>query len=242
MIIASHRRSGTHLLIESLRRSFGKDLMLLKTHGLADEVLGHRARMEIGTRRVLSLVDHYEDQPMLYIVRDPRDTLTSNFHWWQTSGESRCGGIAAGFRDVTPHQWITGRVRVDRVTGNDPGCGVSQAHIDEGMFSDPVGFWKKHVTSYLDEGVAMVRYEDLSRHPARTLRRIGDHFSWKRPWWPRKPFRLVGHEPRRGVIGDHRNLLEPDTVIAIEERAGPLMQRLGYLPGTSPDAETSILR
>lgn len=241
MIIASHRRSGTHLLMKSLQLSFGKNLRLLKTHGLAGEVLGHTARMEVGISSSLELLETYDDQPMLYIVRDPRDTLTSNFHWWQTSGESKIGGIAAGFCGVTPKEWIDGAVRVERVSSPDPGCGVTQAHIDEGIFYDPLGFWMKHVSSYLSAKVPMVRYEDLTRQPRKTILRVAEIFGLKRPWWPRKPGKLVGHEPRKGIVGDYRNLLEAETVTKIEDRAGALMQQLGYLPASDLHTEKALM-
>ncbi len=241
MIVASHRRSGTHLLMESLRRSFSNNFHLLKTHGLAGEVLSQQARLEAGFSKSIELLDSYDNQPVLYIVRDPRDALTSNFHWWRTSGESNCGGISASFRHITPSQWINGDVGLERVPSENPGCGVSQAHIDLGIFSDPVGFWVKHVSSYLSAQVPMVRFEDLAQQPAKTIRRIATQFGWKQPWWPRKPLRLVGHEPRKGVIGDHRTLFEAHTLAIIEERAGSLMQRLEYLPSTTNQVPETTL-
>lgn len=226
MIIASHRRSGTHFLIRSLELTFGKAFPLLKTHGLAEEVASGQARVEIG--QSLEFVEAYGDQPILYIVRDPRDALTSNYHWWATSGESKCGGIAPSFRGVSPFEWLNGKVTLGAIPVEDEGCGVTQPHVERGIFKDPVGFWVLHVTSYLETGTPFVRYEDLLLKPRPTLIEIAKRFQLKRPWWPRSPRKLVGYEPRLGVIGDHRNLMTPEALAVIEEKAGSLMRHLGY--------------
>jgi hypothetical protein len=224
MIVASHRRSGTHFLMQSLRLTFGGKFPLCKTHSLASELRTPVARIEyVGGERPESV-----DEPVVYIVRDVRDCLTSNYHWWRTSMESRCGGILPHFCDVTPAGYIGGEVRLEDVPTPNPGCGVTRAHLEFGIFADPAGFWTRHVRGYLEEGIPVIRYEDLLQQPRKTLLEIAGRFHLRRPWFPRAPRHLVGHDPRKGVIGDYRTLFDAATLRLIEERAGPVMAELGY--------------
>lgn len=228
MIVASHRRSGTHFLMQSLRLTFGKKFLLYKSHSLVSEIRTPAARIEyIGGERRTSGAPS-ADEPILYIVRDARDSLTSNYHWWRTSMESKCGGILPHFADVTPAGYIRGQVRLEDVPTPAPGCGVTRAHLELGIFTDPAGFWARHVSGYLQQGVPVLRYEDLLQQPRRTLREIADRFGLARPWFPRAPRRLVGHDPRKGVVGDHRTLFDAATLQLIDERAGAVMAELGY--------------
>ena len=228
MIVASHRRSGTHFLMQSLRLTFGKKFLLYKSHNLATEIRTPAARIEYIGGMPQATDKPPVDDPTLYIVRDVRDSLTSNYHWWRTSMESQCGGILPHFRDVTPAGYIRGQVRLQEVPTPVPGCGVTRAHLELGIFTDPAGFWARHVSGYLEQGIPVIRYEDLLRQPRQTLREIASRFGLARPWFPRAPRRLVGHDPRKGVIGDHRTLFDTATLRLIAERAGPVMAELGY--------------
>jgi hypothetical protein len=230
MIVASHRRSGTHFLMQALRLTFGRKLLLHKTHSLASEVRTPAARIEYIGGEHIAVTGPPQQEPILYIVRDVRDCLTSSYHWWRTSMESECGGILPHFRDVTPTAYIRGAVRLEAVPTPHPGCGVNQAHIDLGIFADPAGFWARHVEGYLGQGVPVIRYEDLLRQPRKTLRDAAGRLGLARPWFPRAPRRLVGHDPRKGVIGDHRTLFDAATLRLIDERAGAVMAALGYGP------------
>lgn len=230
MIVASHRRSGTHFLMQSLALTFGGRFPVFKTHGLAGEVLARKAKVERihGTEPPPSAEE--VQRQTLYIVRDVRDCLTSNYHWWRTSMESKCGGILPHFHDVTPQAYLGGAVALRAVPSPDPGCSVTQAHIDIGIFSDPAGFWARHVASYLEADLPIIRYEDLLQSPRRTLLQIAERFGLKRPWFPRAPRRLVGHDPRKGVIGDHKSLFDAGSLRLIAGKAGRVMERLGYDP------------
>lgn len=76
MIVASHRRSGTHFLMQALRLTFGRKFLIFKTHNLASEVREPGAWVEyIGGERYPAAETQ---EPILYIVRDVRDCLTSN--------------------------------------------------------------------------------------------------------------------------------------------------------------------
>jgi len=228
MIIASHRRSGTHFLMQSLLMTFGKRFPLIKTHGLAGELLAQQARIEYINGEAPLPPGQYVPQPILYIVRDVRDCLTSNYHWWRTSMESKCGGIRPHFGDVTPAAYIRGEVTLKAVPTPNPGCSVTQEHLALGIFTDPAGFWAAHVMSFLNHDLPVIRYEDLLRFPRKTLLQVADRFELRRPWFPRAPRRLVGHDPRKGVIGDYRSLFDAESLQIIWDKAGSVMERLGY--------------
>ena len=230
MIVASHRRSGTHFLLRSLQLTFGRNFQLYKTHILANEFSEAVARVQYISGKRQAPPDTHDPRSVLYIVRDVRDSLTSNYYWWRTSAESKCGGLAPAFRHVSPADYVNGLAAIDCVPTPVKGCGVTQAHIDHGMFSDPAGFWAKHVSSYLESGIAIIRFEDLLQRPRKTLKWIADRFGLPRPWFPRAPRRLVGHDPRKGIIGDHVELFDEKSLRLIEKKAGAVMEQCGYSP------------
>lgn len=131
---------------------------------------------------------------------------------------------------MTPEGYIGGQVLLDHVPTPGPGCSVNRLHLELGIFSDPAGFWARHVKGYLERGVPVIRYEDLLLQPRQRLRELAGRFGLARPWFPRAPRRLVGHNPRKGIIGDYRTLFNAATLRLIGERAGTVMAELGYEP------------
>lgn len=116
------------------------------------------------------------------------------------------------------------------------------------------GSWSTHAASWLDQKdmpVLLVKYEDLSLTPVAELRRIAKFLErecsenalhdavrhcdfsnlvvqetlegFTEAARPEAPFF------RRGLVGAWREDLPPDLVRAIQERHGPVMERLGYL-------------
>jgi hypothetical protein len=232
MIIASHRRSGTHLLINSFFLSYGRlsrmRFKLLKTHGMADEIRQRTAVVEIAEARRLSLVDSPPTRPAVCIVRDVRDVLASNFRWWKESGESACGGILEHFRNMTPGEWIRGECRLRAVPRPIRGCSVTQAHAEHGIFHDPAAFWARHVTSFMESDIPVVRFEDLLTDPAPVLRRVAGAWGIRPPRQARVPEQPVGYLPGKGAIGAHTQLFGAAELDVIQEKAGQAMTALGY--------------
>ena len=116
--IVSHRRSGTHLLMETLKLNF-PGIWPIKTHDKTNEGI--------------------------YIQRDVREVLTSCFIWWRYSGESKVCGIAPSFQNLNIQQYIRGKAKLDWFAPDEGN--VRQWEVDQGMFSSPVDFWADHVQS-----------------------------------------------------------------------------------------------
>ncbi len=232
MIIASHRRSGTHLLINTFFLSYGLlsrwRYELTKTHGMADEIAHRTARIEIAEARQFTLLEDPPTGPLVYIVRDARDALASNYRWWRESLESRAGGIQEHFADISPSEFLGGACTLSEVPSPGPGCGVTQSHIDRGMLSDPATFWARHAESFLETGVTVVRFEDLLENPAHVMRDVAEAFGMRPPRKARLPQGPVGHLPGQGRVGSHDELFDPEGLATILEKAGAVMERLGY--------------
>lgn len=204
MIVYSHRRSGTHLLMTYL-----------------DEVF-----------KISSEKQHYPfpEKPtreIIYIVRNPMDVLTSCFHWWKRSGESKVSGIAKSFKNITIEQYLKGfdPVSYDKKSGEK--AGLLESEVRRGIFNSPIDFWNRHAT-YGIASFGFVTYETLVTNPHKAI----EYISYKYRIAPQNPIsridRFVGHHPRKGIIGDHKNLFTPVCYDLIEEKAGILMKKLGY--------------
>lgn len=210
MLVYSHRRSGTHLFMEYLRYSFGFDC--LKYHEFPPEEMRRK-------------------HDILYIVRDGRDVLNSCYHWWKVSGESRVCGVKPSFKKLPFSKYIRGI----EVPGYKPhvnangDTNISIREIETGLFSDPIRFWKRHVvTAIYDFNLPFVRYEDLVRDPMGALMKLGSDIEvqLKRP--PRRIDDLIGHHPRKGVIGDYKKLFSQEDMDYFDMLAGDLMHDLNY--------------
>lgn len=232
MIVASHRRSGTHLLINAFFLSYGRlsrfRYTLIKTHGMADEIARGKARMEIAEAKRLTLLDAPPRQPLVYIVRDARDTLASSYRWWTESLESQCGGILEHFAGISASDYINGACTLASVPSPGPGCGVTQSHIDRGLLSDPAGFWVRHVEGFLDSGATLVRFEDLLEDPAPVMTQVARAFGRRPPRKARLPQTPVGYYPGQGRVGSHEGVFDSTALAVIREKTAPVMERLGY--------------
>lgn len=142
--VISHRRSGTHFLMEILRMSYGKEVR--KVHN-------EESRGKAGEE--------------VYLLRDGRDVMVSCFFWWKESGESKVSGIAPGFKGVSFSYFLRGKVSFKFKLARG---GVAPSEVEAGIISDPVGFWVNHTLAYAH--LPMVRYEDLVKGEFSELKRI----------------------------------------------------------------------
>lgn len=232
MIISSHRRSGTHLLINSFFLSYGRfsrlRFSLLKTHGMADEMRNGTALVEVAEAKRYTVLDEPPTGPAVCIVRDVRDVLASSYRWWRESLESRCGGIMEHFENLSPGDWIRGECPLRTVPTPTRGCGVTRVHAELGIFADPAAFWAQHVASFLEADIPVVRFEDLLTDPAPVLQRVANALGIRPPRRARLPGQPVGHLPGKGEIGGHADLFGAAEIDIIREKAGAVMIALGY--------------
>jgi len=230
MFVIGHRRSGNHFLIETLKLNYTLYGADVRGEDKLPRGVAYAQVKDWWVKKSHLMYQHVSeriaaDDHAVYIVRDPRDMLTSCWWWWNTSGEARRSGIAAAIQHFTPSQYIRGEVEVSNITFKG---GIIQKHIDGMILSDPVGRWIEHVRGYIGK-IGIIRYEDLTLRPGIAL----EHARKALGLEPVERFRLlaklVGHHPRKGVIGDHVNLFDPDDIAYIEERAGELMRELAYM-------------
>ncbi len=169
----------------------------------------------------------------VYIARDPRDVAVSYAHHrgWPVDD------IIALMDDddAMLAEWGEPRFRM--------------------QLPQPLGSWSGHVRSWLEQpdlSVHLVRYEDLHADPAATLAAIARHLGLAPPAhvvdaavdaasFPRLQAQEAaegfGERPagasapffRSGRPGDWRNHLTAVQVDRLQDRHGPVMQRIGYL-------------
>jgi len=233
ILVASHRRSGTHLLLDSIRnnaenvaqrfeaiedtRSSVDDearTVLIKTH------LDRQGTDNFFRERTLSEQQRALFQKMIetnrtvYVYRDGRDVMASLYHYMQRE--------ESGY-DVTEH------------------------------LRENLGRWREHVGGWLGESKAVkVSFEQLTRDfegaVAGVLRQLGlvqrsavynpyqkfDRGVGLLPGLKRRLKLLVGTaqttstKPRKGEIGDWKNLFDGPAKDFFKAEAGDLLIELGY--------------
>jgi hypothetical protein len=157
----------------------------------------------------------------IYLVRDPRDVMVSYYYHRQRKTQQQLG------------------LSIDEyVEAND---------------TWPCD-WGEHVSGWLDHAdspdVLLLRYEDLKTDTKESFRRIADFCDLRltdeelADYIERSSFsnmrqaEAAAGSPeagdlrftRKGVVGDWRNELSPESVALIEQRYGTLMRRLDYGP------------
>ena len=215
VVVASHRRSGTHLALEYIARELG--VPVHKSHQFHDS--------------------RSPDVKVVYIARHPIDTLWSTYRWF-VHGESGNPRIAAATVGLTFEEFLTG------AAGPGIGFAAMKHHLSDdalldasGMFYSPARFWADHVQSHLQGGpnLLVVRYEDLLAEPQVAVARIAAHLSQPAPESvtviPRDE--LVGHSASIPSAESARSHWTDESIEILRRDAGDVMAQLGY---TIPDA------
>jgi hypothetical protein len=183
IFVNSHRRSGTHLLIDSIRANFAvvddwfhleEDIFqALATAPVVVKDHEFRRGDKIASSQVWSSYLHWVSASLcyslgrhIYIVRNPRDTLKSQFYF-------DLEGIEPAFR-LTRTASFADYLRMP--SARAPGAGLNQ-----------VAYWCGHVASWIGHrDLLVLRYEDLTADREATLDRISAFLEL-----PRIPERLV---------------------------------------------------
>jgi len=178
----------------------------------------------------------------IYIVRDPRDVVVSNYHWEmkkRSMGEAYpIEKFVAGW--LEPVYWIR------------------------------IGSWGDHVTSWLSTrhghgDFLLLRYEDLLADPKRELARIARLLGLEPvperlaraaelssadrmrklekeqggKWVETRNTRQDKQFVRQGTSGGWRTVLTEESVALIEKVYGPIMKNLGYALSTESESHVS---
>lgn len=217
----SHRRSGTHLLIEYLRRNFA-DANPSKSHQFP-EYLSHTL-------------------PFIHVMRNPWDTLWATYRWFSTG---KCGNeeISSRLAKFSFKEWSMGRAGSEFGYRDCPVENRDSLRISRGMFYDPVGYWIAHTESWLAlqaEGKLLsVKYEQLVRDPEAAMAAVAAYL--RLPLIGQRvtlvqPDEGVGHAPEQNSIGYSAPQWTDDmdffyrTTNAVE----PLLKATGYMDDVIP--------
>lgn len=140
--VASHRRSGTHIVISSIQHLW-KHCEIIKTHAWPEN---HPKSDETET---------------IYIYRNPFDVLWSSWNWW--TDIRLCGNakIAEMMLDVTFDDFILGKVgHISDFESFSMPQKDDLAH-QRGLFYNPVMWWKRHVQEWSMFSEYVISYENL---------------------------------------------------------------------------------
>ncbi len=230
VLVVSHERSGTHLLINTLAFNFGylchwidvrseaedetpnpiPHLFSFKDKTVSNVFKSHHARPLFG-EDLGDLAEHFK---IIYIVRDPRDAMTS---FWRFAGQSAINeGPRASTVDAFVRSPPEGRPLV----------------FEYPPSSDMITRWRQHVSGWLGEtetdNVHLVRYEDLIGDFDDTLGALETFMETPARHRLIPDLALPAVGTWKGKIGNWRNRMSVETKDYIQGVAGPLMNRLGY--------------
>lgn len=218
--VVSHERSGTHFAINSLLKntvgieatanigewfgpyaeagaryshidlaaaSISPDAVLIKSHCDAELF---RAR--------------YAARPVIWVVRDPRDTLVSWFHYLNHETYYANNPQVERFQCASFGEFIR-RPLTDFLRHSYSGRGDCENVVER---------WALHTRGWASTGpgVCEVRYEELATTPDAALRRAADFVGLTLQSEIRKVAfgEGVSHLPRKGIIGDWKNEAAPE--------------------------------
>ncbi|GIV76546.1 MAG: hypothetical protein KatS3mg050_0940 [Litorilinea sp.] len=237
--VISHERSGTHFMINTILRNA---YLRSGWHNIGEwfgpydnpanpfaHIDAFNSKWDLAHKQAAIIKSHcdrelfearYRKAKVIYVLRDPRDTLTSWFyylnrdefyHYNPQVPDHRCKSFAEFLRrPVSPF--------------------LRYSYSLHGDFSNVAERWASHVNGWLkaaasDPNVLVVRYEELHRDYKHTLKKIASFLGLRL----RLRTRPVGLNdvpailPRKGIIGDWRNVFsEADEAFLREavEKAG----------------------
>ncbi len=208
--LISHRRSGTHFLWETMRRNLGVGTS--EDQCLWDIPKSHETYSSKALAR-------FERSQAIYVIRDGRDVMVANYHYWRRGGESRMG-VARSIREIGFSQFLQGRTGLDAVP-------EKHRKFAGAFFTNPARYWAEH-TRWADH-LYTVRFEDLIADPVACLAGIAAHLGLAFDPGEFEPVRkLVGHLPRKGLRGDWRSHFSDNDLEHFWSVAGKRMKELGY--------------
>jgi hypothetical protein len=208
--VASHERSGTHFLINTLSKNTA---LRPEFHGVGEwagpyisgqkNEFGHidwlRADWDAITARV-SIIKTHADRELfdfrfpktkaVYVMRDPRDTLVSFYYYL---GQ--------------PHSSLSEFLR------QPLSAYLRWANSRHGNSNSVAERWANHVKGWLEaDDTVVVRYEELKTDYRGVLGRVSQFLNLKRLPFVAPVDLHEGYSiaPRKGVIGDWRNHFTDD--------------------------------
>ncbi len=216
--VVSHERSGTHLTINTLfRNAYVQPRLLYVGDWLGPydrpntrfaHLEGFRAKWPATSRAggiikthadVMLFREKYPKAKVVYVLRDPRDTLVSFFHYLNSDELHHSNPGLPNQRSANFAEFLR----------RPPSDYLLYGFSNEPSFSNVAGRWASHVAGWLAQpGVCVVTYEQLRANFRRCVLRI----CFAVGLWPRLSQRAVGlHDapsvlPRSGHSGGWREV------------------------------------
>jgi hypothetical protein len=257
VIVASHRRSGTHLTIDLLRRQFrecsawklpGEGLDAVYTN--LDRLGLHRDPLTPG--RFASLLAR-APRPLLKTHATPDLSELRDVQGVWVDQLMRRAKVIYVVRDG--RAVMVSAQRHEARLGLDVGRDVLDYMRLEQDGRTRVAAWKDHVERWLSmEGVLLLRYEDVVRRGEEVVARIGDFLGLEPCWihpiapplvrnvWQKRAMRFTHLRPPTTALTpptaprSWQELFGPEEEAFFEAEAGGLMQKLGYATESAFDA------
>jgi len=219
--VISHERSGTHFAINTLfQNTYIRPRLVYVGDWLgpydspetrwshiesftssweADKRLGGLIKSHCDAR---IFAGRFPPAPVVYVLRDPRDTLVSFFHYLNNDELYRTN---PGLED----QRCTDFGEFIRRPVSDY---LRLGFFEEPDFDNVVGRWASHVSGWLKvPGVYVLKYEDLKNDFRKSVREICTE-TGLRPRLRQQPVGFgerVSVLPRKGIVGDWRSHFRP---------------------------------
>ncbi|QEG22213.1 sulfotransferase domain-containing protein [Mariniblastus fucicola] len=243
VLIVSHRRSGTHLTIDSIRNNFprmmAQEYVVLETFDPAHQCFqsvpelrqltanGERiikthfpfdAVPDLPTEEARYSTELFHDSKLIYVVRNGLDVMASLYEFRR--------GHKKEVEEMSFSQFI-----------REP------SYVKYAGSMDKVTYWANHVESWLNsplkEKILVVQFEDWMQDYAQTLKKIGKHLDMKRDWFKtdvrlgkrqkkKAQIERTWVEPRKGKMGDYLNYFSQEDLDYFFDRCENVMTRLGY--------------
>lgn len=237
IFVISHRRSGTHLVIDTIRNNFpavsdafltleclypqvkphipgpefekqlGRGGMIVKTH--MDAQLETEPFAPLDEMKQLAARAAPRTKA-IYIYRDGRDVLTSFYHY-----RAKIGPVPPSI-----HEFL-------------------QQKVSDWFPGNRIEYWVHHVSGWLGRSdVLYVSFEELIRSPESVVAKLAAWIGLPAPQkvanvdlnqaQANKGVRRSSVLPRKGKIGDFKQLFDEKTTADFNGMAGELMRELGY--------------
>lgn len=232
IVVASHRRSGTHWTIDSIRHNFPtvNDQFLtlerilpgyppqitideFKSHldNTTDKVIikTHLAPFEVEKIAEPTLKnfiqDLFEQSKIVYVVRDGRDVLNSLFYYVKSFSK----------KEVTYTEFL-------------------KQKIGKNSKVNRIEYWKFHAESWLAQSsdIYTLKYESLAHDFNEIISELEKYLEIPRSQEIYKPeLKKRGSSavsPRKGVVGDYKQNFSEEDLAFFNQTAGDLLKNLGY--------------
>ncbi len=244
VLVISHRRSGTHLTIDSIRNNFKTlrecPFVTLETldrnhpdHLPVTEfrqAISEQARVikvhylpnvsqHLATEEAALAEDIFSQSKKIYVVRNGLDVLASLYEFRRGHDP-----LAA---EMSFSQFIR-EPSFDRQAGT----------------FDKVTYWAHHVQSWLNsprsDQMLVLRFEQWVNEYRATIKKVSQFIGLSNDWFgadvrigatsskKNKQIQRTWVEPRKGQIGDHVNYFTPDDLEYFHSHCADLMKELGY--------------